>query len=220
MEKFGVIFDCDGTLIKSLDLGMGSYDYALRMIGEAPRRPEDIKQYFGAAADRIFYKLLGDEKKALEAFHHYFDHESKQVHKIELHQGIAALLEELRKHEIPMGVVTGRHSKDLDLIFSYHKLHDYFEALICDNQLPFSKPEPHGILLACEKMGLKPSNTWYVGDSVMDMIAANRAGSRPVAALWDHWVKESELAKERPEILAKSPAMILDHLNVITKIHD
>lgn len=211
-KKFGIIFDCDGTLVKSLDLGMGSYNYALEQLGERIHEPDEIKKYFGAGADRIFMQLLGDETKALKAFEYYFEHESKQVHKVFLHEGINELLDFLSQNHFPMGVVTGRHFRDLELIFNHHKLTRKFQALVCDNHLPKSKPAPDGILMACKKMQIAPENTFYIGDSTMDMIAAHAAGSKPIAALWDKWSKPHEMQNENPLLMARSPMEIASYI--------
>lgn len=210
-----VIFDCDGTLARSLDLGMGSYDYALEKIGAAPRAPDDIKQYFGASADRIFLKLLGDEELALRAFEHYFDHQSQEIHKVQLHEGIIELLENLKEAHVPMGVVTGRHERDLELILGKHRLHGYFKTLVCDNHLPHSKPAPDGILLAAKNLGVDVKRSYYAGDSTMDLLAANAAGAKGIAALWDRWSKEDEMKQHDPALLARTPRQIWDYLKTV-----
>lgn len=211
-STFGILFDCDGTLIKSLDLGMDSYHYAFEKIGEPRRLSEEIKQYFGAGADRIFMKLLNDAEKARKAFEHYFEHESRQVSKILLHDGISDLLNELMQKNIPMGVVTGRHSQDLEMIFHHHDLHKTFKTLICDNHLENSKPHPEGILLGAKALGLAPEKIFYIGDSVMDMKAARRAGAIPIAALWDNWAHIEEMKREEPVLLAHHPSDIISFI--------
>ena len=45
------------------------------------------------------------------------------------------------------------------------------------------KPDPESLLLAMEQLGVGPEEVLYVGDSVSDARAAQRAGVRFVAAL-------------------------------------
>ena len=179
-------------------------NFALAAVGETPLPPEVIKQYFGAGADRILIRLLGDEAKGLAAFEHYMDHQSQLAAQTQLHQGIRELLDLLAQQGIPMGVVTGRHARDLEVLLAPHSLSDYFIALVGDNQAPQSKPAPDGILMATQKMGLPASNTFYVGDSIVDIQAAHAAGSIPVAALWDGQAKLHELQGEEPAYIAHS----------------
>lgn len=208
MKDCGIIFDCDGTLVDSLGQALESFNYALSQVGEEPRTPETIKRYFGAGADRIFMSLLGDEKKALAAFDSYVDHQSELAKGMKLHPGIRELLDLLAKEQIPMGVVTGRHARDLNVVLSPHQLNDYFLALVADSHLPHSKPAPDGILMAAKQMELPPSRTFYVGDSATDIRAAHNAGSIGIAALWDALAKPAELLNEKPALMAKEPMEI------------
>ena len=212
MKTGSVVFDCDGTLVNSLGYALESFNYALDKIGEPPREIEQIKRYFGAAADRIFLNLLGDEKKALAAFEHYFDHQSSLASRMQVFPGIIELLETLRAAKIPMAVVTGRHERDLAAVLAPHKLANYFVTLIADNQLPHSKPAPDGVLLAIERIGADPARSYYVGDSIVDMQAAHAAGAKPIAALWDELAKPELMAKENPAFMAKSPMEIWRYL--------
>lgn len=204
--KHGIIFDCDGTLVHSLGQALESISYALNAVGEAPPSPEVIKARFGAGADRILVSLLGDEARGLLAFEHYIEHQSQLAKRTTLHSGVRELLDLLAAQQVPMAVVTGRHERDLEVLLKPHNLADYFLALIADNQAPRSKPEPDGILMAAEFMGLSPENTLYVGDAIYDLQAAHRSGSLPVAALWDPMAIRAELEAERPAFVAETPA--------------
>src|ERR1700733_5986304 len=94
MKIRGVIFDCDGTLVDSLGQALASFNYALDAIGEGGRTIEEIKRYFGTAADRIFFNLLGDEKKAQAAFEHYLIYQAELAKTTKLHSGIRELLDQ------------------------------------------------------------------------------------------------------------------------------
>lgn len=212
INKIGILLDCDGTLANSLNLGMGSFDYAFEKLGERFYRPEEITKFFGAGADRIFFQILGDQKKAERAFDFYFEHESKQITKIHLHDGIQEFLDLAKNANVPMGVVTGRHSRDLELIIKHHGISKYFEVLVCDDHLTKSKPSPEGILLAASKLGIKPNDLYYIGDSIMDLQAANAAGAKGIAALWDQWVRPEEMAKQNPSFMARTPLEIWHYL--------
>lgn len=210
-KKYGLVFDCDGTLVDSLGAALESFNYALNYIGERPHTVDEIKKYFGAGADRIFTQLLGDEKKGLAAFDAYVDHQSELALKMKLHEGIRELLETAASAGVPMGVVTGRHARDMEVVLRPHKISDYFQVLIADSHLPYSKPAPDGILLAAKKMNLDPKNICYVGDSVMDIKAAHAAGSTAIAALWDTLAKEDAMRAENPKYMAKTPSEVWNY---------
>ena len=64
MQNYGIIFDCDGTLVDSLGAAMESFNYALNKIGFKPRDEQEIKRYFGAGADRIFTAILQRRRRS------------------------------------------------------------------------------------------------------------------------------------------------------------
>lgn len=205
MHTCGVIFDCDGTLVDSLSQALESFNYALIKVGEQPRTPEEIKRYFGAGADRILSRILGDEKKGLEAFRYYLDHQSQLAGGTRLHNEVRDLLDCLSAEGIAMAVVTGRHAEDLNVLLKPHNINDYFVTLIADNHAPQSKPAPDGVLMAAQRMGLKPERTFYVGDSVSDMQAARAAGSIAVGAVWDALAKAEDLKAAHAAYIATQP---------------
>lgn len=206
MKHHGIIFDCDGTLVDSLSQALESFNYALVKVGSNARTPAEIKRYFGAAADRILLSLLNDEDLALKAFEIYLDHQTELAKNTKLHHGVRELLDKLAEEKVPMAIVTGRHERDLEIVLKPHKISDYFVALVTDNHIPHSKPAPDGILLAAKKMGIPASQSFYVGDSTVDMLAAHNAGSIPVAALWDVLAKPPEMIAEKPKYVAQSPS--------------
>lgn len=208
-QNFGIIFDCDGTLVDSLGQAMDSFNYALEKMNEPSRPPEVIKQYFGASADRILLNVLGDADKAHKAFELYLDHQTELAKATRLHAGIKDLLDQLSANDIPLGVVTGRHSRDLELVLRPHNLASYFQVMVTDSELPHSKPAPDGLLLAMQRMKIESRRTFYVGDSTVDIRAAQGAGCLSIGALWDPLAKSQELERFSPNYLANHPSEVL-----------
>lgn len=202
----GLIFDFDGTIANSLGDALGSFNYALAKLGEAPRTGDEIKRYFGMGADRIFTQLLGDRVIGLRAFELYKEHQRSNVHQVVLHEGIYDLLERLAKASLPLGIVTGRHSEDLEILLSHHQLRSRFVAIISDDHVENSKPAPDGLHLALKQMKLVAADAAYVGDSVGDMEAAHAAGMIAIAALWDPLVNRAAMEACKPHVMATTPA--------------
>ena len=205
-KRYGVLFDCDGTLVDSLGHAMESFEHAVQRVGGG-RLPEgDLRQRFGQAADKILLALLGDEAKAQQAFGFYLEHQAGLALGTRLHPGVRELLNHLREAGVPLGIVTGRHAVDLSLVLNPHDLAPYFGVLVSDSDVARPKPAPDGLLLACRTLGLETEQALYVGDSVNDVLAARAAGCVAVAALWDGLANESELKRAKPALLARRPA--------------
>jgi len=205
-ERFGVLFDCDGTLVDSLGRATESFEHALDRVGAGKLPSGDLKHRFGQGADKILMELLGDELKAQKAFGLYLEHQAGLAMSTPLHPGIRDLLNHLHHARVPMGIVTGRHAVDLALVLNPHDLAPYFSVLVADSDVARPKPAPDGLLLACQTLGLEPERTLYVGDSVNDMLAARAAGCVAVAALWDGLSDKAGLANTHPAVMAQSPS--------------
>lgn len=204
----GIIFDFDGTLVDSLVNATECFNEALLLCREAPRTAEEIKKHFGTGADRIFFQLLKDDQRAKTAFSAYKQRMRDRAHQIFLHEGVSDLLGQLQKAQIPLGIVTGRHQDDLEIVLEPHGIKDLFQVLIADNQVKNSKPHPEGLLLALEKMKLDPQEAMYVGDSTVDIQAAKAAGTLSVGALWDSLASLDALSLEQPDHLIQTPSEI------------
>lgn len=204
----GIVFDFDGTLVDSLGDAMASFNHAIEELGEAPRTADEIKRYFGAGADRILSQVLGDESKGKRAFEIYKDHQRRSAHRVVLHSGIAELLDQIASHKVPIAIVTGRHSEDLEIVIERHRISTRFVTIIADNHVPRSKPAPDGILLAASRLGLDAGEVMYVGDSPVDIQAARSAGAVSVAAMWDRLTRRELMAPHSPRFWADHPRQV------------
>ena len=60
---------------------------------------------------------------------------------------------------------------------------DMFETIITSEDASQPKPSPEMVLKACKKLGLKPAETYYLGDSEADILAAKAAGCIPIGIM-------------------------------------
>jgi pyrophosphatase PpaX len=63
-------------------------------------------------------------------------------------------------------------------------LREYMRVLIASDSTTKHKPDPEPVLVAMERLGARPEDTVFVGDSPYDMMAAVAAGVRPVGVAW------------------------------------
>ncbi len=59
-------------------------------------------------------------------------------------------------------------------------LRKYFSVIVTGDMVKHSKPEPDIYLMACEKLGAEPADTYAVEDSPNGIRAAYRAGMKPI----------------------------------------
>jgi phosphoglycolate phosphatase-like HAD superfamily hydrolase len=70
---------------------------------------------------------------------------------------------------------------------------DHPPRVIDGSAVERAKPAPDLLLLAADRLGVRPAATWYVGDSTWDMRAAEAAGMRPIAVSAGAAVGDAEL---------------------------
>lgn len=209
-NQFGIIFDCDGTLTNSLDHALDSFHFAVQRMEAHHIKTADIQKYFGIAADKILLKLMdNDSLKGNAAFEFFLEHQQTLANKTMLFDGIPELMNALQSLQIPLGMVTGRHSRDLQIMLHPHGLHQHFKILVSDDQVDKPKPDPEGILKAANFLKIDPRNSLYIGDSPSDIDAAHRAGATSVAVIWDPHVNREALAEKNPHYIIEHPSEII-----------
>ncbi|MCY1703940.1 HAD-IA family hydrolase [Deinococcus sp. SL84] len=115
--------------------------------------------------------------------------------------------EQLRRlgQSLPLGVVTTAPRWYAERLLTHLYPDIRWQALVTYGDVQRRKPDPQGLLMAVEQLGLAPSSEIaYVGDQETDLEAARRAGLLPVQARWccDSVRSATELCLEHPRELA------------------
>ena len=58
----------------------------------------------------------------------------------------------------------------------YHKIKDYFDAIVCGDEVEKDKPYPDEIIEACKRLKINVDEAILVGDTKNDIIAGRAAG--------------------------------------------
>lgn len=87
------------------------------------------------------------------------------------------LLELYDRCEGRFAIVTGRPRKDCLKFLETHQLTHLFKFCVCMGEAP-SKPNPEGVLKACESLGLNPKDCIMIGDTPDDVRAGKGAGAK------------------------------------------
>ncbi|MHB1134654.1 MAG: HAD-IA family hydrolase [Chloroflexota bacterium] len=219
-----LLFDLDGTLIDSMGLIFTSYRHALReVLGEVPSEAA-LMAIFGKPLRRSLAELaagqtglplaqLLDEASEAQPLpnlesagspdealverlirvyrHHNLAHHNAMV---SCYAGVRETLAELRQRGYTLAVVTskGRHTADLSL--RHCGLEEFMTTSVALEDVSRHKPDPAPLQLALRRLGRAPEEALYLGDSHVDVLAAQAAGTRSAAALWGPFPREELLA--------------------------
>jgi len=161
----------------------------------------------------IFNAIFGDDKEARLIAHEAYNHcYRKYFGKVKpFQQGAYEYLTALKEMGIRLAVSTNRNREFLDKelkMVDEGRWQNLFDVTVCADDVTEYKPDPEVITRALEKLDLPVDDrAWYVGDSYVDMLTANRAGVSGVfynGACWesgriDSWFSHRD-----------APAAILD----------
>jgi len=117
----------------------------------------------------------------------------------------------LRLHEEgrKLGIVTAKRRSTVELAFDRVPLGHLFEVVVGGDETERHKPDPEPLLLAAERMGVRPEDAAYVGDSPFDIRAAKAAGMRSVAVTWGRIHDRARLEREHPDAIVDTAEELL-----------
>ncbi len=207
-------FDVDGTLSDTDDL------YVHKISRFFPRflfrDPDHAARRFVMWVEAPGNALLGltdtigldDEITALIDW--ISRHQKKSSKTFWLVPGVDQMLAQLKGH-YPMSVVSARDEKGTMRFLEQFDLVQYFDAVITGQSAEHTKPYPDPILLAAQKMGVKPEECLMIGDTTVDMRAGKSAGTQLVGVLCG-FGEEPELRKKGADVILKSTPELVELL--------
>ena len=175
MKFEAVLFDFDGTLINTNDLCFDSYRYAFRRVLNREIEMPEILNLFGRPLD-ISLGDYGDAQEALCREYRKFNetNHNKLVKRFDgAEEGVRMIYEQGFK----TAIVTSKRVHMCREGLKWLGIEDCIDVLVTPEDTSKHKPDPAPILLACERLGVKPSRALMVGDSIFDMAAGKAAGT-------------------------------------------
>jgi len=175
------IFDLDGTIIDSDLLLLNAWKHGLHRLG---KRIEDheIMKYFGMSTEDIARLLLVDDPKNMDNLmkyrDEYFDANWKDL--VEPMPGSADVLSYLNERGFGIAIASSNPNERIKMILKRFHLDEYVDVIIGRDDVERGKPDPDLVTEAAKRLGLPTASCTYVGDSIYDVIAGKRAGSRTV----------------------------------------
>lgn len=188
-----IIFDFDYTLGDTTNGIVLSAQYALEQMGEEERTYEEIKKTIGLSLSETYKKLTGnmDEARA-DRFFDLFKEKADEVmvDSAELYPGVKEMLVSLREQGYRIGIVTTKFAYRVRNIMKKFDAEDLLDVVIGVGDVTKVKPDPEGLLLAVNRLGVKIEDALYVGDSYVDAQAAEAAGMKFAGVLTGTTTKE------------------------------
>lgn len=189
-----LIFDFDYTLGDSADGIVLSANYALERLGCSARSAADIKKTIGLSLEDTYFALT-EKDDLLEAgrFAALFKEKADEVMvaHTKLYDGVKALLGKLKEKGCKTGIVTTKFHYRIVQILHKFAAEDLIDVIVGAEDVKEVKPDPEGLLLAAEKLGVDRTEVLYVGDSFVDAKTAEGAGIRFAGVLTGTTARET-----------------------------
>ena len=173
----GIIFDCDGVVVDSRRLSRFVYNYLRGRLGLPPMTSKQ--------EDFVFAQTAAESlKKVIPAAYRSWAAKAKDGIKpeiylplVSLQKGVFDFLRNLKAMGFKVALNTNGGER-AHVILKAFKIHEFFSPVITADDVTRPKPAPEGLLLILKDWNLKPHEVIFIGDSNLDMEAAQAAGVR------------------------------------------
>jgi len=191
-KKVTILFDLDGTLIDSTDAIVGCFYHSFKELNfDFQGDVEDIKNEIGYPLD-VMYATLGVPQEQVWDFVDSYKNEYRKVSEAKttlLPDAYEAV--KLASSFARLGIVTTKTTLYTIPLLKNFGIYEYFETIIGRQEVTNPKPHPEPIYKAMESMNITNENNIYmVGDTKLDLIAAQEAGVKSIGVLCGYGKKK------------------------------
>jgi pyrophosphatase PpaX len=182
-----VLFDLDGTVIDSGAIILASMRHAAETVVGGDWHDEELMQAVGGPGLEAQMVALDpglDPARVDELFRVYRAHNEPLHDTLECCAGMEDVLTTLKERGHRLGIVTAKRRVTVDLAFARLPIEHLFETVVGGDETEHQKPDPAPLLLALDRLGARPEEAAYVGDSPFDMRSARAAGLYAIGVSW------------------------------------
>ncbi len=202
-----LLFDWDGTLVDSAQLGLTAFEQSFAALGVA----FDHEVYCAVYSPNWYsvYEAMGLPKdKWQRADELWTQHYGEQT--AQLVEGANETITDLQKKGYRLGIVSSGNGPRVSREITNLGLEGVFEVVLCHEQMENRKPHPEGLETAMRLLNSLPEESCYLGDSPEDIEMGKRAGLLTVgvqSAYPTNW----KLRSASPDIYIQSLTELSDH---------
>lgn len=213
------LFDLDGTLIDSVYDHVMAWSLALReknidiSIWRIHRRIGMSGGLFSKALSREMGGAINDDLKAELSLLHAKHYNAISAGTRVL-PGARELLSHLTENDIPWAIATSGRMLTAGPVLKILGVDPDKNVVITRDMVRYAKPDPDLFIAAAEKLDVDIRQACIVGDSIWDMLAAQRAGGLGVGLLSGGYGTD-ELERAGAYRVYEDPADMLNHIDEI-----
>lgn len=183
ISSCGFIFDCDGTLMDTIDAWHEAENKLMAEAGISLTKEErdELNSLTLDEAGNWFYEkfdvLESPEQVRQLIFDHMLDYYRTQA---ELNPGVQQFVDELEAAQVPMAILSSSPQDFLQAGLDRVGMTHTFDAVVSVDDLGTTKRDVATYHALCEQLGSDPALTWFFDDSWYALKTAQEAGLRVV----------------------------------------
>ena len=209
-----VMLDFDGTIARTIPAILHASEKMLGMHGYTID-PVQVERNFGLALPEAFRCFSNDPniddetmEQMIVEFNTIYKNECEPL--IELFDGVVETLDKLRKAGVILLIASNNIRSVLNRLTTRLNIAQYFDGIVCADDVVNAKPDPDIALLALERYNVKGGEALVVGDSTYDMDMGREAGCNLCGV---------SFGSHTPEMLrGKGANYVIDHFSELEQI--
>lgn len=211
-----ILFDWDGTLVKTLDIWLGVYKDLCKKYKVDISRLTDlqiVEKSFGTWAKGLSNLGIKEADKVYKEAKSIVD---KKVKTVDLYPHVKETLEKLKESGKKMALHTSSTKNMLYPAIVDNDLDRYFEIILTKDDVKNGKPDPEVILKEMDYLKAKPSECLIVGDFDGDIKTGKNAKVDTVLFYPEEhkkFYREKFLLKEKPTYVINDLLELLKVVN-------
>jgi phosphoglycolate phosphatase len=211
----GIIFDLDGTLVDSLKGIAGAANMVLRAAGFSEYPVDRYREFVGRGLHELIKQIIPGSagngvllQRLTSRYRQYY--RETWLSGTVLYPGIKNLLTILTESGMEMAVLSNKSQLFVEMIVEKMLGGVNFREVMGSQDSRPKKPDPKGAIRIAGSMKITPEQILMVGDTVIDMNTAERAGMVPIGVQWGFHTPDV-LRKAGAAVIIKKPRQILKY---------
>ncbi len=216
------LFDIDGTLVDTVELIVRALDHTFRKHLGVQISRDELRRTIGLPLHkqvRLFDHLVdfAPDHRAMEADEIDYYESHKHLERI-IPEAVDAL-KEAKQAGLRTALVTSKNRLELEMFLPRLGVNRWVDAVVSSSDVTRPKPAPDPVLVALQRLGARPQEAVFVGDTVYDIQCAREAGVKVIAVGWGAHPVEV-LRAESPDWLFEEPAQLREFFRSLARRAD
>lgn len=173
----------DGTLVDSSEFIYQAYEHTLSFYKLEVVKRKLLAPHIGRDLSAIYQDIApkGNIEKLIETHSNF---QEDHFHLVRSFPNILEVVNELRKRGFRIGIVTSRFKNTPKTLKAAGLKTDLFDVIIAGDNVVNPKPHPEGVFLALDRLKIKPSEAFLIGDAFVDIQMGKNAKVKTVGVTY------------------------------------